>query len=65
MYIYGNACPQVVLENKGEVEAMYALTVPNTLFGPKFQFNPSDGILQPGGLQAIEVRMYIRTYLCI
>ena len=48
----------MVLENRGEVEATYSLVKPDTLFGPKFNFAPSEGILQPGGLQAIEVRDY-------
>lgn len=46
---------KVTLENRGEVEALYALVTPDTLFGPKFNFTPHEGILQPGGLQAIEV----------
>jgi hydrocephalus-inducing protein len=46
---------EVVLENKGEVEAAYSLVLPNSLFGPKFQFTPDEGLLQPGELQAIEI----------
>ena len=46
---------KVTLENRGEVEAAYSLVKPDTLFGPKFTFTPHEGILQPGGLQAIEV----------
>ena len=54
---------KVTLENRGEVEASYALVKPDTLFGPKFTFTPQEGILQPGGLQAIEVGWLECTYV--
>ena len=46
---------QVVLENKGDIEAAYSLVPPDTLFGPKFTFAPSSGVLRSEGLQAIQV----------
>ena len=55
---------KVTLENRGEVEASYSLVKPDTLFGPKFTFTPHEGILQPGGLQAIEVSSLGRVPEC-
>lgn len=43
------------MENKGDIDASYALVPSNTLFGPKFTFNPSSGQLLPDGLQAIQI----------
>jgi len=41
---------------------MYNITPStNSLFGPNFSFSPNEGVLHPGGLQAIQVC----TYLCI
>ena len=55
---------KVTLENRGEVETSYSLVKPDTLFGPKFTFTPHEGILQPGGLQAIEVSSLGRVPEC-
>lgn len=46
---------EVVIENKGDIEAVYSLTPSESLFGPKFTFAPSQGVLSPGQLQAIQV----------
>ena len=43
------------MENKGEIDASYALQSSTSLFGPKFSFNPSSGHLMPDGLQAIQI----------
>jgi len=50
---------KVILENKGGIEAMYNITPSsNSLFGPNFTFSPNEGVLHPGGLQAIQVITY-------
>ena len=46
---------EVVMENKGDIEAEYSLVKPDSLFGPKFSFDPSKGVLYPGQLQVIQV----------
>ncbi len=46
---------EVVLENKGDIEALYSIIPSESLFGPKFTFAPSQGVLGPGQLQAIQV----------
>ncbi|XP_035827636.1 hydrocephalus-inducing protein [Aplysia californica] len=46
---------EIVIANKGDIDAIYSV-VPNTsIFGPCFAFNPAEGIVMPGGHQAIQV----------
>ena len=47
---------EVMLENRGSIEARFGLIKQNTLFGPKFTFNPSSGTVQPGESQVIDIR---------
>ena len=46
---------EVVLANKGDIDAIFSLLPTNSLFGPRFSFNPSEGIVMPDGHQAIQV----------
>ena len=46
---------KVIVENKGDIDAEYSLLPMGSLFGPHFQFSPSQGVLSPGSLQSIEV----------
>ena len=46
---------EVVLVNKGDIDAIFSVIPSNSLFGPKFTFNPSEGILMPDGHQAIKI----------
>ena len=46
---------EVVLANKGDIDAIFSLIPPQTVFGPCFVFNPSEGIVMPDGHQAIGV----------
>ncbi|CAH3179307.1 unnamed protein product, partial [Porites evermanni] len=46
---------EVILCNKGDIDAVFRLVLPNTQFGPQFSFYPSQGIVIPGGYQAIQV----------
>ena len=46
---------QVILCNKGDIDAVFKLIPPNTQFGPQFSFTPAQGIVIPGGYQAIQV----------
>lgn len=49
---------QVILCNKGDIDAVFRLVLPNTQFGPQFSFYPSQGIVIPGGYQAIQVKTF-------
>jgi len=47
---------QVVLCNKGDIDAVFQLLPSDTQFGPQFSFSPAQGIVIPGGYQAIQVK---------
>ena len=42
--------------NKGDIDAVFKLLPSNTQFGPQFSFFPAQGIVIPGGYQAIQVK---------
>ncbi|XP_055892829.1 hydrocephalus-inducing protein homolog isoform X5 [Biomphalaria glabrata] len=46
---------EIVLANKGDIDAIFSVSPNMTIFGPCFAFNPSEGIVMPGGHQAIQV----------
>ncbi|XP_069113582.1 hydrocephalus-inducing protein homolog isoform X2 [Argopecten irradians] len=46
---------EVVLANKGDIDAIYSVMPNSSIFGPCFSFNPSEGIVMPGGHQAIHI----------
>ncbi|KAJ3029566.1 UNVERIFIED_CONTAM: hypothetical protein HDU68_011780 [Siphonaria sp. JEL0065] len=45
----------IYLENRGEIDFNYRLIKPDSLFGPKFQFRPDNGVLKVGEQQLVEV----------
>ncbi|XP_053402100.1 hydrocephalus-inducing protein homolog isoform X11 [Mercenaria mercenaria] len=46
---------EIVMANKGDIDAIYSVIPNQSVFGPCFQFNPAEGIVMPGGHQAIQV----------
>lgn len=48
---------QVELLNKGKVDAHWSLQPCHTPFGSKFSFSPTEGVLQPGAGQVMDVRL--------
>ncbi|KAL3860158.1 hypothetical protein ACJMK2_010318 [Sinanodonta woodiana] len=46
---------EIVMVNKGDIDAIYSVMPQTSVFGPCFQFNPAEGIVMPGGHQAIQV----------
>ena len=46
---------QVVLANKGDIDAVFSYIHSQSMFGPLFKFSPSQGIVRPGGYQAVKV----------
>ena len=46
---------QVILANKGDIDAVFSYLPSETLFGQEFTFVPTQGIVRPGGYQAIQV----------
>ncbi|CAH1779299.1 unnamed protein product [Owenia fusiformis] len=55
IFISSSHAYEVVLANKGDIDAMFSLLPNNSVFGPRFSFNPSEGIVMPDGHQAIQV----------
>lgn len=43
------------MSNKGYIDAIYTINIPNTQFGKCFQFEPNESLISPGGYQAINV----------
>uniref|UniRef100_A0A670KA82 HYDIN axonemal central pair apparatus protein n=1 Tax=Podarcis muralis TaxID=64176 RepID=A0A670KA82_PODMU len=46
---------EAILSNKGAIDALFRLIWPSTALGACFTFQPSEGIIEPGGHQAIQV----------
>ncbi|XP_033625714.1 hydrocephalus-inducing protein homolog [Asterias rubens] len=46
---------EVILSNQGDIDATFNLLPNHSTFGPLFQFSPSEGIVVPGGHQAIKI----------
>ncbi|XP_053255366.1 hydrocephalus-inducing protein homolog [Podarcis raffonei] len=46
---------EAILSNKGAIDALFSLIWPSTALGACFTFQPSEGIIEPGGHQAIQV----------
>ncbi|XP_069073573.1 hydrocephalus-inducing protein homolog [Pleurodeles waltl] len=46
---------EVILTNKGSIDAIFTLLPPSTALGSSFTFDPNEGIVLPGGHQAIQI----------
>ncbi|KAJ3074073.1 hypothetical protein HDU98_012192 [Podochytrium sp. JEL0797] len=55
--VFINTCHQyeIFLENRGDIGFNYSLVMPDSLFGRKFEFSPSSGVLRVGEQQQILV----------
>lgn len=49
---------EVVLANKGFIEARYRISSPNSIFGSCFQFEPSSGMIPIENYQAIQITFH-------
>ena len=47
---------EIVLRNRGEIDAIFSFIPSKTAFGSRFSFTPTEGIVMPGGYQLIEVQ---------
>ena len=43
------------MKNVGDIDAVFGYMPSESLFGQQFEFTPSQGIIVPGGYQAIQV----------
>ncbi|XP_051830566.1 hydrocephalus-inducing protein homolog [Antechinus flavipes] len=46
---------EAILSNKGSIDALFNLEPPTTPLGSCFIFNPKEGIVEPSGLQTIQI----------
>ena len=43
------------MSNRGFIDAIYSITMPNTAFGKCFTFEPNESLISPNGFQAIRI----------
>ncbi|XP_049719569.1 hydrocephalus-inducing protein homolog isoform X3 [Elephas maximus indicus] len=48
-------CYETILFNKGSIDALFNVMPPTTALGACFVFNPREGIIEPSGVQAIQI----------
>ena len=48
---------EVVLSNRGFIDAIYNVNLPNTQFAKYFNFEPNEGLISPNGYQAINITL--------
>eukprot|EP00794_Sanderia_malayensis_P018879 gene18879-20779_t len=47
---------EVIMKNSGDIDAVFSYIDSETLFGQQFVFAPTEGIVMPGGYQAIQMQ---------
>ena len=52
---------QVLVSNKGLIDAPFKLCCPDTTFGSCFSISPEEGVLAPGASQVLQVSFSSRT----
>ncbi|XP_013359426.1 PREDICTED: hydrocephalus-inducing protein homolog isoform X2 [Chinchilla lanigera] len=48
-------CYEAVLSNKGSIDALFSVNPPTSALGACFVFSPKEGIIEPSGVQAIQI----------
>ncbi|XP_037671838.1 hydrocephalus-inducing protein homolog isoform X3 [Choloepus didactylus] len=48
-------CYETILSNRGSIDALFNVGPPATALGACFVFSPREGIIEPGGVQAIQI----------
>ncbi|XP_037371987.1 hydrocephalus-inducing protein homolog isoform X2 [Talpa occidentalis] len=48
-------CYEAVLSNKGSIDALFNVVPPTSALGSCFVFSPKEGIIEPGGVQAVQI----------
>ncbi|XP_056680687.1 hydrocephalus-inducing protein homolog isoform X2 [Monodelphis domestica] len=54
-FVGSTHCYETILSNKGSIDALFNLDPPTTPLGSCFIFNPKEGIVEPSGVQAIQI----------
>lgn len=55
IFVNSNHVYEIVLANRGHIDALFNIINPKTPFGSCFTFNPAEGIVMPDGHQAIQI----------
>jgi len=55
VFVFSTHCYELVMANVGPIDAIFTMIPATSAVGRCFQFNPSEGILMPGGHQAVSV----------
>ncbi|KAM7059176.1 hydrocephalus-inducing protein homolog [Molossus nigricans] len=48
-------CYEAILSNKGSIDALFSVIPPTSALGACFVFSPKEGIIEPRGVQAIQI----------
>ncbi|XP_052022456.1 hydrocephalus-inducing protein homolog [Apodemus sylvaticus] len=48
-------CYEAILSNKGSIDALFNVIPPTSAMGACFVFNPKEGIIEPSGVQAVQI----------
>ncbi|XP_077612463.1 hydrocephalus-inducing protein homolog [Crocuta crocuta] len=48
-------CYEAILSNKGSIDALFNVVRPTSALGACFVFSPKEGIIEPGGVQAVQI----------
>ncbi|KAM5262598.1 hydrocephalus-inducing protein homolog [Ctenodactylus gundi] len=55
VFIGSTHCYEAVLSNKGRIDALFHVIPPSSALGTCFVFIPREGIIEPGGVQAVQI----------
>ncbi|XP_015443273.1 hydrocephalus-inducing protein homolog isoform X1 [Pteropus alecto] len=48
-------CYEAILSNKGSIDALFNMIPPTSAMGACFVFSPKEGIIEPSGVQAVQI----------
>ncbi|GAA6221266.1 hydrocephalus-inducing protein homolog [Lates japonicus] len=60
VFIGAKNCYEVLVSNKGLIDAPFKLSSPDTTFGHCFSFSPEEGVVPSGACQTVEVTFHSR-----
>lgn len=55
LFIFAFLSIQAILSNKGSIDALFNMVPPTSAMGACFVFSPKEGIIEPSGVQAIQI----------
>ncbi|XP_026632827.1 hydrocephalus-inducing protein homolog isoform X2 [Microtus ochrogaster] len=55
VFIGSAHCYEAIISNKGSIDALFNVIPPTSALGACFAFNPKEGIIEPSGVQAVQI----------